>query len=512
MYRVLCVLRSGNFVARSRLWATYALSAGLMLMALAACRPRGGGTANHAEPPAEVLVAPAAIDVAPAPLAALPASLLGAVPLPLYHPDPAHPWNRLHHALFVHPGKVARATCQSASQPRTAEAERERTATGCSDRIVPLDPWPTLIEGPAGYGDEPSLFASPDVQHLAEEGRLARLLALIAAAQAQAAEAKTQPLSALLFQSDLWERFDTLDAAARKLGAQGPSADPATGATLGAGRQRARLLYLRDALGALIRAVALPAATIAALPSNWPKLASAYPTLLAGFPGPDWQEVITRARKLPEPMPSTEQEYTRHAATAGFRAVFRRYVAVPAASGGPEWLRRTLLAEPAAPKLPPGTRFLILQVPLAISREGQLVPWNRTNLIELRTALALPATLPESGLEGAQPTRLSDLPFEVLEGRRDWLRQADPPLAGLQRLAGDALFPLGGTCMPQPFSWNPMRAVCMTCHGRSGDILLGAMTHGPQRTRLLTSVERPTSLVRDEKLRSPDWLALRRGF
>lgn len=506
MYRVFCILRSGNFGARSRLWATCALSAALTLLASAACRPRGGGAAGHAEPPAEVLAAPPAIDVAPTPLAALSASILGTTPLPLYHPDPAHPWNRLHHALFVHPGKVARATCRPASQPSTGE--RERATTGCSERIVPLDPWPPLIEGPTGYGDEPSLFASPDVQHLAEEGRLSRLLTLIAAAQAQAAEAKTQPLAALLLQSDLWERFDTLDAAARKLGTQAPSSDPSSGATLGSGRQRARLLYLRDALGALIRAVALPAATIAALASNWPQLASAYPTLLAGFPGPDWQEVITRARKLPEPMPSTEQEYTRHAATAGFRAVFRRYVAVPAASGGPDWLRRTLLAEPAAPKLPPGTRFLILQVPLAISSEGQLVPWSRTNLIELRTALALP----ETQLEGAQPTRLADLPFEVLEGRRDWLRQTDPPLAGLQRLAGDALFPLGGTCMPQPFSWNPMRAVCMTCHGRSGDILLGAMTHGPQRTRLLTSVERPTSLVRDEKLRSPDWLALRRGF
>lgn len=450
-----------------------------------------------------VLVAPAAIDVEKAALATLPMAILGTVPLPLYDADPAHPWNRLHHALHVHSGKVARASCRDSS--RTLPTDDE--STGCANRVVPLDPWPPLLEGPAGYGDVPEIFAWPSVSYLGEPTRLAALLALIEAARARSADKAQQPWAALLFQSDLWARFDTLDAACRDLmAANSGSVSPGDGA--GDAKLLPRLLYLRDAIGQLIREVALPARTIAKLPSNWPQLASAYPALLAGFPGPMWQEVITYSRDRPEPMPSPEKGHTRHAAVAGFRAVFRRYVAVPTQAGGGEWLRRTLAGEPAAPRMPVGTRLLILQVPLAVSSEGEIVPWTRTNLIELRTVLPPPT----ANVDGVPPPRLSDLPFDVLEGRRPWLRLPDPPQAGLQQLPGDAAFPLGGTCGPQPFSLNPLRAVCMTCHGRTGEILLGTMTHGPQRTTLLTAIDLPTTLVLTEKRRRADWRALAARF
>ncbi len=505
MYRVLPVLRSAKFVGRRPSAARLAAGLLLGLSLLGGCRSRGGGGAATATDEAEaVLSAPASIDVQAAALAAVPPSLLGTVPLPLYDADPAHPWNRLHHALFVHPGRVARASCRQSSRPAASESD----SSGCSDRPVPLDPWPTLVEGPAGYGDEPALLAAPSVEHLVEPARLSALLALVAAAEQRAAEKTQHPYAALLFQSDLWERFDALDAAARRPATSLPAGSEAASGLAAERTQKGRLLFLRDTLGRLIRAVALPATTIAQLPSNWAQLSAAFPTLLAGFPGPKWLEVITRSRQLPEPMPSPEKQHTRHAAVAGFRSVFRRYVAVPEAAGGGEWLRRELATEPSSPKLPPGTQLAIVQVPLAVSSEGQLVPWRRTTLIELRTVSAPP----DPAAESARPTRLADLSYDVLEGRRPWLAQHDPPQAGLQKLASDALFPLGGTCNPQPFSLNPLRAVCMMCHGRSGEILFGSMTHGPQRTRLLTSSELPTVVVVDEKRQRPEFRALLRQF
>lgn len=504
MYRVLWVLRSPKFALGRSSRPALVRAVLLTLLLLSGCRPRGS-PAGEAQPVdrSSVLLAPASIDVEKAALSTLPMAILGTLPLPLYDADPAHPWNRLHHALHVHPGKVSRASCRDSSRSLPTEDE----STGCANRVVPLDPWPPLIEGPAGYGDVPAIFAWPSVSHLGDPARLAALLALIQAASARSGDKLQQPWAALLFQSDLWARFDTLDAACRDLMAA-RSGTAAAGEGPRDDTLRSRLLFLRDAIGQLIREVALPARTIAKLPSNWPQLATAYPALLAGFPGPMWQEVITYSRDRPAPMPSPEKGHTRHAEVAGFRAVFRRYVAVPDRAGGGEWLRRELAAEPATPKMPVGTRLLILQVPLAVSSEGEIVPWTRTNLIELRTVLPSP----DANVGGAQPTRLADLPFDVLEGRRPWLRLPDPPQAGLQQLPGDAAFPLGGTCGPQPFSLNPLRAVCMTCHGRTGEILLGTMTHGPQRTKLLTSVELPTTLVQTEKRRRPDWRALASRF
>lgn len=474
----------------------------LGLMAGTACRGRSGARSTVDESAQPVLQAPKRSAVAPADLAALSPAIDGVSPLPLYADDPLHPWNRVHHALYVHSVSVSRTRCLANS----ASPDDLVHSTGCASRAVPLDPWPDAVMGPAAYEDAASLLALSDVRHLAEPTRMARLLALLNAASSRAAEKAQQPWPALLFQSDLWERYDALDASARVL-----VRDPAAGLVATDDQAlRDRLLWLRDAVGRVLRDVALPAAQIRSLASNFPQLATRYPQLLPDFqgPSPDWIEIVTRSRSMPAHLPGVSFDYTRHASIAGFRSVFRRFARVPASAGGSGWLQRELSTEPAVVHMPVGTRLVILQQPLAVAADGQLVLWPRTDLIELRTVLA-PA---EPGLQASSPLRLADVPLDVLEGRRRLLRQAQPEGAGLQPLPGDAPFPMGGSCSPQPTVLAPLRAVCMTCHGRNGEVVRGAMTHGPQKTRILTDPSVPFAAVRDEKQRRPDFQALQRLF
>lgn len=486
-----------------------ALCGGLLFLTLlgSACRGRTSHPTSHEEGAAllqQVLLARSGTVMQPAALPALSLELDGSTPLPLYDEAVDHPWNRVHQALYRHPGLVSRTSCQTAS----ADAAAHSTSTGCASRTVPLVPWPPSVQERSPLGDTPSLLASRDVLHLAEPERAARLLALMQAASDRAAEMAQRPFSALLFQSDLWERFDALDEAARQI-LRNRQADSAATAPAGPGKDTAdRLLFLRDAVGRLLRDVALPAAQIHGLDSNLPLLASNYPLLLPGFPGPDWVEIVTRSRSMPERMAGPIFEYTRHSMVAGFRAVFRRFIRVPQEAGGSAWLRRELASEPVAPKMPPGTRLVILQQPLAVTKEGQLALWPRTDLVELRTVEAAA----EPGLQVGPPKRLSELSFDVLEGQRALLRQAQPASAGLRLLRADAPFPMGGSCSPQPTVLAPLRAVCMTCHGVRGDLVFGAMTHGPQKTRVLADPGLPFAAVRDEKQRRPEFKALLRSF
>lgn len=489
-------------------WGPLAFWIGLLplLLTQAACRGRPGASGAGGAGPAHdgdvlrgpILRAPAQGTLSPAALASLSLEIDGVLPLPLYDAAPDHPWNRVHHALYMHPFKVFRTSCH-AVRPYAAVLN---ASTGCASRSVPLDPWPPSVEGFADYADSASLLASPEVRHLAEPARAARLLALLQAASDRATEKTQRPWAALSFQSDLWERFDALDAAARVLtrtdGPPGASDSDRQGL-------RDRLLWLRDAVGRLLHAVALPADQIRSLDGNLTKLSAEFPLLLPDFPGPAWVEIVTRSRSRPEPLPASRFEYTRHASVAGFRSVFRRFVHVPADAGGTAWLNKQLSSEPSAPTMPPGTRMVILQQPLAVAEGGSLVLWPRTDLVELRT-VDIPL---DSALQQAPPKRLAELKFDVLEGSRSLLRQRELAGSGLHRLPADAPFPMGGSCAPQPTVLAPLRVVCMTCHPAGGSAIHGAMTHGPQRTRVLEDPELPVRAVRDEKQQRPDFNALR---
>ena len=137
-------------------------------------------------------------------------------------------------------------------------------------------------------------------------------------------------------------------------------------------------------------------------------------------------------------MPRRDRRFSRRLSSSR-----RRARGLPA---DPEWLRRhrSWLAKPpqAAARVTP------LSDPAGspgdLSR-GQFVPWNRTNLIELRTALALPRPCPGER-SSREPSRRG---FRICRSRcwkDDATGYAGGPTArrGLQRLAGDALFPLAG--------------------------------------------------------------------
>ena len=504
LYRDCPPTRTAFFASPLRSLRSSVVGLGVLLglMAGSACRGRSGVRSTADDSAQAVLQAPKRSAVAPADLAALSPAIDGVSPLPLYADDPLHPWNRVHHALYLHSVQVSRTRCLASS---TSPNDLVRS-TGCASRAVPLDPWPEAVMGPAAYEDSASLLALSDVRHLVEPTRMSRLLALLQAASSRATEKSDQPWAALLFQSDLWERYDALDATARGMVRDGVAGAVAKDYAA----QHDRLLWLRDAVGRVLRDVALPAAQIRGLASNFPQLAASHPQLLPDFagPSPDWVEIVTRSRSMPAHLPGVSFDYTRHASIAGFRSVFRRFVRVPARAGGSGWLQRELSTEPAVVRMPVGTRLVILQQPLAVAADGQLVLWPRTDLIELRTVLP-PA---EPGLQATSPLRLADVPFDVLEGRRRLLRQAQPEGAGLEPLPGDAPFPMGGSCGPQPTVLAPLRAVCMTCHGRNGELVHGAMTHGPSKTRILTDSNVPFAAVRDEKQRRGDFQALQRLF
>jgi hypothetical protein len=419
--------------------------------------------------------------------------------LTLYDDQPTHPFNVLHRALFEHPHPVERAACLAGPPGRCDHLESRFAGVG------------TLVRGSAAYEEHAALLASRDLRFLGEAIRYdAAMLTLRAVRQhlTTAAPPATpgERIARLLLQHDLWERFDALDALL----------DPASRPRPGdhhrwavQGDARARLTILRDRIGGLMRQLALPRAVIEQLPSNVPALVAAYPELLGGLrltSDETWTEVFTRAQELPPPDSGPFLEGTRHARVAGYRAVFRRFVRPPGSAANSHddtaWLRRQLASSPPGVALPMGSRMAILEVPLVVSAEGEVVPLPLAILVETR----LVRPQPEQGLS------LRDLGLEVLEGRRALLRRPGSPGGGLVRLAYDAPFPMGGSCGPDPTILLPMRSTCIACHGPSGEQLTGMMMHGEQRLRAARPGAEDTQLEArlaiSAKLKEPDFAAL----
>lgn len=444
--------------------------------------PSAGPTESSAQrpPPAAPL---AAMSLSPAP--ALPPAL------PLFADQVQHPWNRLHRALFARPATVKQAACLA--------------TRSCDVLPTPVGFFEETRDFQAEYADQPPQLMLPGIDHVLAAERYGEAVQALEAALAIAPE--TQPVAAALLQHDLWERFDAVQQAL---------ADPGRDA-----ESRAKLRELRDGVGMLITKLALPAATLDQIPSNLALLVQRYPDVVGGLTDPaaaaskeaegaSWVELLTRSAALPRSFDPPLRDGTRHAVLAGYRAVFRIFASVPAAQGGAAWLRRELAKQASFLRLPPGSRMALFEQPLVISREGEPLPLPLITLLESRRVPA-PAA-PGQRLVQAGVTRLSELPFTVLEGKRQLLRAIGPGQPGLLRLAPAAPFPQGGTCAPRPELLQPVSSVCLMCHQPDTEHLSGTMSHGEQSIRLADDNRAAARAVIEEKRGRGEFKVLRGYF
>src|SRR5216683_1834149 len=118
-------------------------------------------------------------------------SLLRNEPAPVYSTDPQDPWNRLFHLLY------ARKLHAQVGPPENSKA-----------------PWSSItrLEG----GDIPEFFFPPDAGYLVKEPRRSRLRSVLEAEVSSPTLRGRSPEARILFQQDLWNRFDALHALAAK--------------------------------------------------------------------------------------------------------------------------------------------------------------------------------------------------------------------------------------------------------------------------------------------------------
>jgi hypothetical protein len=428
-------------------------------------------------------------------------SLVADRPVPIYAPDPRHPWNEAVHLLFSArvPACVSRFyadgpepvappdldTAASADERRDAIRSyyRRRFSAHCT-RV-------TRLEG----GDVPELLLDRDVRFLLEPERFRRLTVVLTALGSAAPRTAPSLEARVLFQHDLWSRFDALHALDGRL--------------RDATRQerRARLL---DLLGPAIARLAPTPEELAALRANWTEIASAHsplvPDVLDGDAG--WRELVASGER--------QDETTTHAATAGHRAVFRVFVRSPESAGGAACLERAFQRASPDPascvrwgrQLAPGSRALLVESLLAVASTGEPVATPLVTAVQVRDVRPV-----EPGADGRLD--LDDLPVRVLHASRGALAAHPRAGGGLQPLEPDAPVPAVFVAFERPraSALNPVAIVCMTCHDLDGSNLMTPSRHGIARIDVL----RPDNAVAADRVARakrarPDYQALRRFF
>jgi hypothetical protein len=403
------------------------------------------------------------------------------VPAPaLFDPDPEHPWNRLHARLFTAKTTAPVAECLASHTPCT------RIESTAQARFLTR----TFVQG----GDGSPLLLRGEPRFLADRQRRQALQEAIAAALRVSPEAaRARPVAAALLQNDLWVRFDTIDHWLRRTPAQ----------SIFSAEEMRWLKRLREGVGKVIRALALPAASLAAIRSNLPDAVAAHRALLPDLDTErGWVEV--GAQREDEHLDPTWRANTRHAQVAGFTNVYRVLVRVPEEAGGSGWLRGRLAGRPNSVSLPAGSRTLILQQPLALSEEGRVVPLPLVTLVETMRTLASSTPL----------TSIADLPFDVLEaGRTALATQAPPKDGGLRRLAPDDPAPFGGAAADFLQTRRlPMRNACLVCHDPRGQEMRDPMDTEPARFHEIAERGRQARAVIEAKEQRADYAELRRFF
>src|SRR5713101_1279622 len=373
-------------------------------------------------------------------------SLLRNEPAPVYSTDPRDPWNRLFHLLY---------------------ARKLRAQVGPSEPSnAPLSSV-TRLEG----GDIPEFFFPPDAGYLVKEPRRSRLRSVLEAEVSSPTLRGRSPEARILFQQDLWNRFDALHALAAR---------------------DSRAMPLARLLARLMAGVALTKDELKGMRLSFAEVAQEPldvldPRLFEADSG--WSELVSYFDRSPGSEPGT----TMHARRAGWRLVFRRFVRVPSEAGGEGCLREHLArthgpaarrSEPAMEGpcgwngLPSGTTALLLETPLALSAEGEL------HSVPLLLAAQVRVVRPGGGFTFLHAPRLS------ISG--------SPRRLSLEPLGEQDLVPQTGSVFPRS-DGQPLvrvRQSCVLCHGPDGGRLGTAMMHVPPRTEVLA----PANTVEEDRV------------
>ncbi len=368
-------------------------------------------------------------------------------PAPVYSTDPGDPWNRIFHLLY------ARKLHAQVGPPESSEG-----------------PWRRIVrlEG----GDLPEFFFPPDAAYLLEEPRRSRLRAVLETEISSPTLRGRTPEARILFQQDLWNRFDALHALAAK---------------------DSRAMRLARLLARLMARVALTKEELAGMRPSFAEAAHEQPDLLdpglfeAGSP---WSELVSYFDGVPGSEPGGET--TLHARRAGWRLVFRRFVRVPPEAGGEACLREHLARThgPAARSsgpaegpcgwdgLPSGTTALLLENPLALSAEGELHP------VPMLVAAQVRVARPGGG-------------FAVLHAPRLAV-SASPRRLTLEPLGEQDLIPQTSSVMPRSDGQLLVRVrqSCVLCHGPDGRKLGTSSLISPPRTEVLA----PANTVEEDRV------------
>ncbi|HJY86879.1 MAG TPA: hypothetical protein VKE24_08585 [Candidatus Acidoferrales bacterium] len=369
-------------------------------------------------------------------------------PAPVYSTDPQDPWNRLFHLLY------SRKLHTQVGSPESSGA-RWRSIT--------------RLEG----GDLPEFFFPPDAGYLVKEPRRRRLRSALEAEVGSPTLRGRSPEARILFQQDLWNRFDAL----QPLAAKDPRAGP-----------------LARLLARLMARVALTKDELAGMGQSFGEATQERPDLLDPrlFDADSaWSELVSDfdVRHDSEAGGGT----TTHSRRAKWRLVFRRFVRVPPEAGGKGCLSEHLMrihghaagsSGQAADGpcewngLPPGTTALLLETPLALSAKGEL------HSVPLFLAAQVRVVRPSGG-------------FTVLHAPRLAV-SASPRRLSLEALGEQDLVPQNVSVSPR-FDGQPLVRVqqsCVLCHGPDGGKLGTAMMQVPPQTELLA----PGNTVEEERV------------
>ena len=394
----------------------------------------------------------------------------------------------------------------SAEAPRPprvdGQTEEERLKTVASYLMKRFESGSIRVQRLEG-GDIPDAFFADDVRFLLDEPRHSELVTVLTqelgAPKTGSAEAR------LLFQHDLWNRFDAL----HKLMVDVKD-EPA--------KARGRLLL--TLLGKLIARHALRVQELATIRSNFADAARAYPGILdAGLftSGSPWRELVPRLGS---------GEYTTvHSTTARFRRIFRVFVLAPEKLGGAACLEASFRAyyernegsssasETGCVRygsaLSYGSRALLVETAVALSDQGALVPVPIVFSVQLREIE--PVTPGPQGQLG-----LEQLRFFVLHLARHELLARTESTGGLKALEADDPVPRFFAAFGRSssgVSLVPMRLSCPNCHGLDGARLMTTNFHDVTGVHVL----RPDNTLQQElvirrKRADPAYQALKPFF
>lgn len=406
-------------------------------------------------------------------------SLVRDEPASVYSPDRQDPWNRIYHLLFgsrVDEKVPALYAQKGPATPLIPLRLLERTV-----RVRRLE----------GADIPDFFFTAGGYDFVRSKPRYGRLVALLEEELREPHLAGRTVEARILFQQDLWNRFDLLSL---------PYADEAP--------EKTRRERLRDLLGRLLARTAPSRGVLEGIRPNFPEIARAFSDLVDG-------------RLLSEDSPFREigivfasgRGTTQHATTARYRRFFRIYARVPEEKGGPACLE-TYLAEdrsalPCVEEggLAYGTQVLLIETLLALSDTGEIVPVPL--VVNVQSRVLVRAQHPAQALD------LDRLPFVILHATRRALSSNERPAGGIVRLPADEPIPSLVGCFPRSAGSGlvPAAVACTQCHGRDGRHLMStAFLERPKVELLPAGSTAAQDTVIARKRGSDEYRVLRRFF